>query len=98
MRAIQATRATIPATITAITAMTTLATIGTVAAASPAAADASVPYYHQQQSNDCEASVLRMVLAARGHTTTDADILRHIGVDLIHRQVGISGPGSGNPY
>jgi uncharacterized protein YvpB len=70
----------------------------TATAASSAAADASVPVYRQQQANDCEASALRMVLAARGYSVSDADILGRIGVDLVHRRFGVSGPLSGDPY
>lgn len=62
------------------------------------AADAAVPAYRQQQANDCEASALRMVLAARGHTVSEADILRRVGVDLVHRRYGTSGSWSGDPY
>lgn len=67
-------------------------------AAVPAVADASVPAYRQQQANDCEASALRMVLAARGHKVSEPDILRRIGVDLVHRRFGTSGRWTGNPY
>ena len=80
-------------------ALATAAAALTAAAVIPsAAADASVPAYRQQQGNDCEASALRMVLAARGRAVSDADVLGRIGVDLVHRRFGVSGPLSGDPY
>ncbi|MGW2371909.1 MULTISPECIES: C39 family peptidase [Kitasatospora] len=60
--------------------------------------DVSVPYYHQQLSDDCEAAALRMVLAARGVDADDQQILDRIGVDREHPEFGHSGPRSGDPY
>ncbi|MFG3226817.1 C39 family peptidase [Kitasatospora sp. NPDC048194] len=65
-------------------------------AATPTAA--SVPYYSQQLNDDCEAAALRMVLAARGVTTDDQEVLDRIGVDLAHPEFGHSGPLSGDPF
>ncbi|MFD8086524.1 C39 family peptidase [Kitasatospora sp. NPDC059722] len=59
---------------------------------------ASVPYYHQALANDCEAAALRMVLASRGVTASDQDVLDRIGVDWDHPEFGHSGPLSGDPY
>ncbi|MEU8515370.1 C39 family peptidase [Kitasatospora sp. NPDC048722] len=59
---------------------------------------ASVPYYRQALANDCEAAALRMVLAARGVTASDQDVLDRIGVDWDHPEFGHSGPRSGDPY
>ncbi|MFI9363132.1 C39 family peptidase [Kitasatospora sp. NPDC053057] len=62
------------------------------------AATIAVPAYQQQLGNDCEATSLRMVLAARGVQVSDQDVLGHIGVDLAHPQAGVSGPLSGDPF
>ncbi|MFJ4184484.1 C39 family peptidase [Kitasatospora sp. NPDC089509] len=67
------------------------------ASASEASA-VSVPYYHQQLANDCEAAALRMILAARGTKADDQLILDEIGVDRVHYEFGHSGPLSGDPY
>jgi uncharacterized protein YvpB len=65
----------------------------------PAETDsAAVPWYRQQLSNSCEATALRMVLAARGHRVEDQAVLERIGVDRVHDQAGISGPRAGNPF
>jgi uncharacterized protein YvpB len=77
---------------------TTQAATAVLAGASTAHTDASVPGYYQQLANSCEASSLRMVLAARGRLTSDRDVLAHIGVDMVHRQYGHGGPLSGDPY
>jgi uncharacterized protein YvpB len=58
----------------------------------------AVPLYAMALRNDCEATALRMVLAARGVSTTDQAILARIGVDRAHPQFGRSGPLSGNPF
>ncbi|WP_377267977.1 C39 family peptidase [Peterkaempfera sp. SMS 1(5)a] len=66
----------------------------------PAAARSAVtvPWYHQQLRNDCEAGALRMVMAARGRHAGDRAILRRIGVDRVHYRFGHSGPLSGDPF
>ncbi|WP_188310042.1 C39 family peptidase [Streptomyces sp. CBMA123] len=80
-------------------AVLTTATLTAGTAPAPAApAAASVPYYHQQLSDDCEAAALRMVLAARGVQADDQQILDRIGVDRDHPEFGHSGPRSGDPY
>ncbi|MBV6697741.1 C39 family peptidase [Kitasatospora aureofaciens] len=58
----------------------------------------TIPYYHQQLNNDCEAAALRMVLAARGVKVDDQAVLDRIGVDRVHYQFGHSGSLSGDPY
>ncbi|MFH8385936.1 C39 family peptidase [Kitasatospora sp. NPDC018058] len=63
-----------------------------------AAEAAGVPYYHQQLADDCEATALRMVLAARGVRADDQQILDRIGVDRVHDEFGHSGPLSGDPF
>lgn len=63
-----------------------------------AAEHSQVPLYYQQLNNDCEASALRMMLAAHGIQADDQAILKHIGVDLVHNRFGRSGPNSGDPY
>ncbi|WP_265565427.1 C39 family peptidase [Streptomyces hygroscopicus] len=68
------------------------------APASAANRTLSVPFYHQQLSDDCEASALRMVLAYRSHHLTDWQILNEIHVDRLHPHAGYSGPTSGDPY
>jgi uncharacterized protein YvpB len=70
------------------------------ASASPprSASVLAVPLYGMALRNDCEATALRMVLAARGIPTTDQAILARIGVDRAHPQFGHSGPLSGNPF
>ncbi|MFI5648872.1 C39 family peptidase [Kitasatospora sp. NPDC051705] len=73
-------------------------TAGTgTAVATGAVAATSVPFYAQQLNNDCEATALRMVLAARGVKTEDQDVLDKIGVDRDHPEFGHSGPRSGDP-
>jgi uncharacterized protein YvpB len=69
-----------------------------VGAPPSSAVSAAVPAYQQQLGNDCEASSLRMVLAAHGVQASDQDVLGHIGVDLAHPQAGVSGPLSGDPF
>ncbi|MFF2079160.1 C39 family peptidase [Kitasatospora sp. NPDC058162] len=81
-----------------LTAATVAAGTGAAPAAPAAPAAASVPYYDQQLGNDCEAAALRMLLAARGVTADDQQILDRIGVDLVHHEFGHSGPLSGDPY
>jgi uncharacterized protein YvpB len=66
--------------------------------AAPASAAATIPYYHQQLGNDCEAASLRMILGANGVHTDDQPILDRIGVDREHPEFGHSGPKSGDPY
>ncbi|MFJ8475200.1 C39 family peptidase [Kitasatospora sp. NPDC094011] len=88
---------------TSLIAVLTTATLatGTGYAPSASAAEASavsVPYYHQQLANDCEAAALRMILAARGAKANDQDVLDRIGVDHDHPEFGHSGPLSGDPY
>lgn len=58
----------------------------------------AVPEYRQQESDDCEAASLRMVLAYRGIRRSDAQLLATIGVDLKHPGFGRSGSTSGDPY
>ncbi|MGW3045619.1 C39 family peptidase [Kitasatospora sp. NPDC001159] len=83
--------------VAAVTAVLTGAVM--VAGAPPSSAvSAAVPAYQQQLGNDCEASSLRMALAARGVQASDQDVLEHIGVDLAHPQAGVSGPLSGDPF
>ncbi|MFJ7245039.1 C39 family peptidase [Kitasatospora sp. NPDC098652] len=93
-------RATWLAVLTTATLTTTslAAGAGPVSAAPAAPAAASVPYYEQQLGNDCEAAALRMLLAARGVTADDQQILDRIGVDRDHPEFGHSGPRSGDPY
>ncbi|MFD5462395.1 C39 family peptidase [Kitasatospora sp. NPDC127059] len=86
-------------TITARASLLAALTTATLAlGATPAPAAATVPYYHQQLSDDCEAAALRMVLAARDVTADDQQILDRIGVDRAHPEFGHSGPRSGDPY
>ncbi|MCW2872717.1 C39 family peptidase [Actinacidiphila oryziradicis] len=66
---------------------------GVAAASSPV-----VPSYRMQLRNDCEASALRMVLAARGVRAGDQAILGRIGLDRVHYQFGRSGPLAGDPF
>lgn len=63
-----------------------------------ATSSSDVPLYGMQLRNDCEATSLRMVLAARGVRATDQEILNRIGVDRVHYRFGSSGPLSGNPF
>ncbi|MEU6534342.1 C39 family peptidase [Streptomyces sp. NPDC047000] len=63
-----------------------------------AVSSSDVPLYGMQLRNDCEATALRMVLAARGVRATDQEILNRIGVDRVHYRFGDSGPLSGDPF
>ncbi|MER7849025.1 C39 family peptidase [Kitasatospora sp. NPDC096077] len=82
-----------------LTTATLAAGLGYAPPASASEASAvSVPYFHQQLSNDCEAAALRMILAARGVKANDQDVLNRIGVDYDHPEFGHSGPLSGDPY
>ncbi|MEV7598102.1 C39 family peptidase [Kitasatospora sp. NPDC089797] len=88
---------------TSLLAVLTTASLATGAGYAPSAAAAeasavSVPYFHQQLGDDCEAAALRMVLAARGIQADDRQILDRIGVDRVHHEFGHSGPLSGDPY
>lgn len=73
---------------------------GVAAGAGPAAGAATggVPWYHQLYRSDCEASALRMVMAARGRYAGDVAVLARIGVDRVHYRFGVSGPLSGDPF
>ncbi len=76
-----------------------LAFVALTTGTTPAAAAGSVvPWYRMQLRNDCEASALRMVLAARGVHAGDQAILGRIGVDRVHHRFGRSGPLAGNPF
>lgn len=81
-------------------AVTAVLTSAVMVAGTPlaSAASAAVPVFGQQLGNDCEATSLRMVLAARGVQVSDQDVLGRIGVDLAHPQAGVSGPLSGDPF
>jgi uncharacterized protein YvpB len=57
-----------------------------------------VPLFGMQLRNGCEATALRMILAARGVRAGDQEILDRIGVDRTHSRFGRSGPLSGNPF
>ncbi|MFJ9606094.1 C39 family peptidase [Kitasatospora sp. NPDC101176] len=90
--------------IASVRAAGTAALVGAVLTAGTGTAEAtgsvaatSVPIYAQQLANDCEATALRMVLAARGVQTDDQDVLDKIGVDFDHPEFGHSGPRSGDP-
>ena len=71
---------------------------GAVAKQPPTSIDMTVPMDRQQESNDCEAAALRMVLAFRGIQRSDKQLLSSIGVDLQHPHFGYSGKTSGDPY
>jgi uncharacterized protein YvpB len=74
------------------------AVVGNATHSAAAESDGAVPAYMMQLSNDCEATSLRMILAARGIQVDDEEILNQIGIDRTHYQFGRSGPLAGNPF
>ncbi|GAA1244101.1 hypothetical protein GCM10009665_38640 [Kitasatospora nipponensis] len=80
-----------------LTVLTT-SLLATAVAPASAAGAVRVPLYYQQLGDDCEATALRMVLAAYGVREQDRTILDAIGVDLDHPEFGHSGSRSGDPF